>query len=280
MPPIPGSGHGGHGRKVWPGAILVSCGIAAGMLVALIVLAAATVAVPELLDPGHLFSVATEAEVIGSLLVTFTAGIAAVLILIILGTPLAYFLARERSRWSGVVETIVDLPLALPHTVAGLMIYLLFMMRGPIGEPLSHVGIIFEEAFAGIVAAMVFVSTPYYVGAVREGIARVPERLEHVARSLGASRAGAVWTVTLPLSLRSILSGAFLAWGRAIGEFAAVVMIAYFPMVVSTLIYNRFTTGGLSESRSIAFIMLVACLLVFVIFRLVSHGWGRVHDRT
>ena len=82
------------------------------------------------------------------------------------------------------------------------------------------------------------------------------------------------------MSIRSMFSGAFLAWGRAIGEFAAVVMIAYFPMVVSTLIYHRFTTGGLAESRSIAFIMLVACLLVFLVFRLVSHGWGGRHDRT
>ena len=160
------------------------------------------------------------------------------------------------------------------------MIYLLFMMRGPLGMPFSGIGIVFEDAFSGIVAAMVFVSTPYYVDAVREGITQVPERFESVARSLGASRFQAVWTITLPLSLRSIISGAFLAWGRAIGEFAAVVMIAYFPMVVSTLIYHRFTTGGLSESRSIAFIMLVACLIVFLVFRLISHGWGKRHDRT
>jgi molybdate/tungstate transport system permease protein len=57
-------------------------------------------------------------------------------------------------------------------------------------------------------------------------------------------------------------------------------MIAYFPMVVSTLIYQRFTTGGLDESRSIAFIMLIVCLAVFLAFRMVSHRWGRAHDRT
>jgi len=253
---------------------------AGGLLVALIILAAATVAVPEILNPGHLLSVAQEAGVIDSIVVTFAAGFVAVLILLLFGTPLAYLLARGRSRWNGLVESVIDLPLALPHTVAGLMIYLLFMIRGPVGMPLSEIGIIFEEAFAGIVVAMVFVSTPYYVNAVREGITQVPERLEYVARTLGASRFRAVQTITLPLSMRSILSGAFLAWGRAIGEFAAVVMIAYFPMVVSTLIYHRFTTGGLAESRSIAFIMLVACLLVFLCFRLVSHGWGKRHDRT
>jgi molybdate/tungstate transport system permease protein len=267
-------------KRIPADATLIPFWLAGGLLVALIILAAATIAVPELLNLGHLLSVARESGVIDSITVTFAAGFVAVLILILLGTPLAYLLARRKSRWNGLIETVVDLPLALPHTVAGLMIYLLFMMRGPLGMPFAGIGIIFEEAFAGIVAAMVFVSTPYYVDAVREGIAQIPERLEHVARTLGASRLRAIQTITLPLSMRSILSGAFLAWGRAIGEFAAVVMIAYFPMVVSTLIYHRFTTGGLAESRSIAFIMLVACLLVFLVFRRVSRGWGGRHDRT
>jgi molybdate/tungstate transport system permease protein len=250
------------------------------MLVLLIILAAATLAIPELMTPGHLLSVAMDAGVITAIFVTFAAGFVAVIFLMVLGTPLAFVLARGRSRWNGVIEMIVDLPLALPHTVAGLMVYLLFMMRGPLGLPFHEVGIVFEDAFPGVVVAMIFVSIPYYVDAVREGITKVPERLEYVARTLGATQFQVFRTITLPLSVRSILSGAFLAWGRAIGEFAAVIMIAYFPMVVSTLIYHRFTTGGLEESRSIAFIMLVICLIVFLAFRLVSHQWGRNHDRT
>lgn len=267
-------------NRIKTGSCPASFWLIGGLLVLLIVLAAATVAVPELLNPGHLLSVTMEAGVINAIAVTFAAGFVAVFVLVILGTPLAYVLARSRSRWNGVIETIVDLPLALPHTVAGLMVYLLFMIRGPLGAPFYNAGIVFEDAFLGIVAAMIFVSTPYYVDAVREGIAKVPERLENVARTLGATQLEAVRTITLPLSVRPILSGAFLAWGRAIGEFAAVVMIAYFPMVVSTLIYTRFTTGGLLESRSIAFIMLVICLGVFLAFRLVSRQWGRNHDRT
>ena len=267
-------------KKVRADSCILSFWLAGGLLVALIILAIATIAIPELLDPGHLISVATETGVISAILVTFTAGFVAVFILLLLGSPLSYVLARSTSRWNGIVETIVDLPLALPHTVAGLMVYLLFMMRGPLGAPLYNIGIVFEDAFFGIVVAMIFVSIPYYVDAVREGITRVPERLESVARTLGANRFQAIMTVTLPLSLRSIISGAFLAWGRAIGEFAAIVMIAYFPMVVSTLIYHRFTTGGLAESRSIAFIMLLICLAVFLIFRSVSRGWGRIDDRS
>jgi molybdate/tungstate transport system permease protein len=257
-------------QKIRSDSFLISFWLIGGLLILLIILAAATIAIPELLHPGHLLAVATNTTVIDAIAVTFAAGFVAVLFLMVLGTPLAYVLARG---------TIVDLPLALPHTVAGLMVYLLFMMRGPLGMIFGGAGIVFEDAFAGIVAAMIFVAIPYYVDAVREGFTKVPERLEHVARTLGATQFQAFRTITLPLSVRPILSGAFLAWGRAIGEFAAVIMIAYFPMVVSTLIYQQFTTGGLEESRSVAFIMLVVCLVVFLAFRLIYQRWGRNHDR-
>lgn len=251
------------------------------VVVIITILALLSIAVPELSDMYHLASVATESGVIDAILLTMVAALMAVLFLVLFCTPLAYVLARSTSRWKGIVENLVDIPLVLPHTVAGLMIYLLFMSRGPIGAPLKSVGIIFEDAFFGIVVAMIFVSSPYYVNAVREGFEKVPVHLENVARTLGASRFSAFWHITLPLSTRHLLSGSFLAWGRAVGEFAAVVMIAYFPVVVSTLIYQRFTTGGLSESRSVAFIMITICIAVFMLFRWVTRKAGRYqYDRT
>jgi len=245
------------------------------------ILALLSIAVPELSDLSHLAFVATESGVIEAILLTMVAALMAVVFLVIFCTPLAYVLARSTTRWKGIVENLVDIPLVLPHTVAGLMVYLLFMSRGPIGAPLRSVGIVFEDAFFGIVVAMIFVSSPYYINAVREGFEKVPVRLENVARTLGASRFQAFRSITLPLSTRHLLSGSFLAWGRAVGEFAAVVMIAYFPMVVSTLIYQRFTTGGLAESRSVAFIMIVICMAVFFVFRWLTRTAGRhEHDRT
>jgi molybdate/tungstate transport system permease protein len=236
--------------------------------------------VPELSDLSHLVSVATESDVIYAILLTILAAFVAVLFLVIFCTPLAYVLARSTFRWKQIVENLVDIPLVLPHTVAGLMVYLLFMSRGPIGAPFRSVGIVFEDAFAGIVVGMVFVSSPYYINAVREGFEKVPVHLENVARMLGATRLYAFQTISLPLTTRHILSGSFLAWGRAVGEFAAVVMIAYFPMVASTLIYNRFTTGGLEEARSVAFLMILICIAVFIVFRWLTRAAGRHgHDR-
>jgi len=250
------------------------------IVIVITIMALLSIAVPELADLSHLVSVATESDVIEAILITMVAALVAVVFLVIFGTPLAYVLARSTSHWKGIIETIVDVPLALPHTVAGLMVFLLFMSRGPLGAPFNSIGIVFEDAFAGIVVAMIFVSSPYYINAVREGFEKVPVHLENVARTLGATRFRAFRSITLPLSTRHLLSGSLLAWGRAVGEFAAVVMIAYFPMVVSTLIYQRFTTGGLAESRSVAFIMILICITVFVVFRWLTRTVGRYgHDR-
>jgi molybdate/tungstate transport system permease protein len=239
-----------------------------GLLVLFVVLAILSIAVPELSNPGHLAEVATDPSVLLTLGITLIAGLNAVAILVLVGTPLAYALSRSEFPGKGLVESIIDLPLILPHTVAGLMVYLLFMSKGILGAPLGDVGIVFEDAYPGIVVAMVFVSIPYYVNTVREGFETVPFRLENVARTLGASRFRAFWHIVLPLSSRHIYYGALLAWGRAIGEFAAVIMIAYFPMVISSLIYYRFATGGLSESMSVALVMIVICGIIFVLFRL------------
>jgi molybdate/tungstate transport system permease protein len=249
------------------------------LVVGLIVLALATIAIPALASPSGLAAAITDGQVIGALLLTFGAGANAVIILFIFGTPLAYALARTRTRWKGILESLVDLPLILPHTVAGLMVYLLFMARGPLGAPFADIGIFFEDAYPGIVAAMTFVAIPYYVNAVRSGFDQIPVHLENVARTLGASRVRVFWHVSLPLCTRPILYGCLLAWGRAIGEFAAVIMIAYFPLVISTLIFYRFSTGGLAESRDIAFIMILLCGVIFLLFRLLTARKGRYDDR-
>lgn len=254
--------------------------ILGALLVGITVLAIASMASAELANPAHLLEVATSSEVVGSILLTFAAGANAVLLLALFGTPLAYVLARARpSRFKGVVESIVDIPLILPHTVAGLLVYLLFMRRGWLGAPLSDIGLAFEDAYPGTVVAMLFVASPFYVNTVREGFEKVPVHLENVARTLGAGTFTTFRTVTLPLSLRHIYSGAVLAWGRAIGEFAGVVMIAYYPFIISTLIYYSFTTDGIQTSRSIAFAVILISFGVFYILRRMTRFMGRYDDR-
>lgn len=258
---------------------IISCALIGGLIVFITVLALFSMTATQLADIPHLIRVATEASVIDSILVTMTAGLNAILILLILGIPLAYVLARVDFKGKDFVESLVDLPVMIPHTVAGILVYILFMDRGMLGAPLSQIGIYFEDAYPGIVVAMLFVSSPYFINTVREGIEKVPLHLENVARTLGATRAQAFGRVVLPLILRHIYSGSVLAWGRAIGEFAAIIMIAYYPMVISTKIYYEFTTRGIKESSTVAFVMLVVCFAAFVILRYVIRYVGRYDDR-
>lgn len=287
---LPGDIRRGDGETVLPwgrqrkrqhidGCTLWFC-IMGAAIVGITVLALANIAMAELADPVHLLEVAASSEVLGSILLTFGAGASAVLLLILFGTPLAYVLARSRpSRFKGFVESIVDIPLILPHTVAGLLVYLLFMRRGWLGAPLSDIGIAFEDAFPGTVVAMLFVASPFFINTMREGFEKVPVHLENVARTLGAGTFTTFRTVTLPLSLRHMYNGAIFAWGRAIGEFAGVIMIAYYPFIISTLIYYSFTTDGIHTSRSIAFVVIVVSLAVFYLLRRMTRHLGRYDDR-
>ncbi|MDO8840872.1 MAG: ABC transporter permease [Methanocalculus sp.] len=258
---------------------LISFSLLGGVILGLTVLALLNMTVKELSDIPHLLRVATDTKVIDSIVLTMAAGANAILILMIFGIPLAYLLARADFKGKRIIETIVDIPLMLPHTVAGILVYILFMKRGLLGAPLYTIGFPFEDAYPGIVVAMLFVSSPYFINSAREGFEKVPVHLENVARTLGATRLSAFRHVVLPLSAREIYNGAILAWGRAIGEFAAVIMIAYYPMVISTLIYYRFSTSGIKESSTIAFVMILACFSVFLVLRHLSRFIGRHDDR-
>jgi len=267
---------GNTGRPDW---CLICFAIIGGMLVLLPLLALINITLGQMADVPYLIAIATQKQVVDCILLTFGAGLLAVIILLVFGTPLSYVLARTESRLNQVVESLIDLPLVLPHTVAGLMVYILFMQRGLIGAPLKGMGIVFEDAFPGIVVAMLFVAMPFYVNSVREGFQKVPVHYENVARTLGATRFQAFIFIVLPSSVRHIFNGCILAWGRAISEFAAVIMIAYYPMVISTLIFYRFTTSGIKESSAIAFVMIGACFVVFLALRSVTRYLGRYDDR-
>lgn len=266
-----------HRKRVDP--LIISFTLAGGLVIGLILLALFTLLATGLTDPESMAGVFTDTEALGSILLTFAAAGLTVLVLVLFGTPLAYLMARTTSRWTPLVEVLVDLPLVIPHTVAGIMVYLLFMRRGMIGTLFAPTGIIFEDALPGIIAAMCFVGAPYYINSAREGFQKVSPRLENVAMTLGATRAAAFRTVVLPLASRDLVAGMVLAWGRAVGEFAAVVMIAYYPQVIATLTYTRFTQYGLHASIGLACLLLLLCSGVFMIFRALTRRIGRYDDR-
>jgi len=182
-------------------------------------------------------------------------------------------LARHRFPAKSFIESIIDVPVIIPHSVAGIALYALLMRRGIVGAALENLGIIFEESLWGIVAAMLFVSAPLYLNAAREGFQSVNPHLEYVARTLGAGPLRTFFKISLPLAVRHLFSGALMAWARGISEFGAIIFIAFYPMVAPTLIYYRFTTHGLRGSRPVAVFLMLICFTIFIALRMIIKRW-------
>lgn len=199
----------------------------------------------------------------------YTSGLAA-FISVAIGTPFAYLLARKKFPGKKIVESIVDLPIMIPHPVIGIAILGLAGKNHWIGNLMQQVGIHIMGTVTGIVAVLTFVGLPFYVNTVKAGFEAVPVRLENVSRSLGASAAGTLLRVTFPLAWRSMLAGLIMCCARAISEFGAVVIVAYHPMIAPVMIYERFTAHGLKYSQPVAVWLILVCLVLFLLLRIFS----------
>jgi molybdate transport system permease protein len=148
-------------------------------------------------------------------------------IVVLLGTPLAWRVARGPSargiRW---IETLVQLPVVTPPAVAGVALLLLWGRRGLVGRWLDPLGIHVAFTQPAVVLAEIFVSAPFFVQAAIVAFRQLDEGLLVVARSLGASPARAFFRVALPLSAPGLLAGAAMSWARSLGEFGATLMFA------------------------------------------------------
>jgi len=207
-----------------------------------------------------------------------TAAITAV-IAVIFGTPLAYLLARRSSWLRRLIEALVDLPLAVPHTVVGIALLFVFGRRGMIGALLAPLGLEFWGTKAGIVIAMLFVSAPFMVNSARLGFAAVDPRLEKVARTLGASALEVFYRIDLPLAWRGIMTGAVLTYARSISEIGAVMVLAYYPMTAPVKIYDLYLQTGLRESSAAAVLLLLVTLSTFLILRALVDAHLRLEKR-
>jgi molybdate/tungstate transport system permease protein len=225
--------------------------------------------------PMSLAAAFADDEVRASITLTIFAATAATLLGVALGLPLAWALARKEFPGRGIVQGLVDLPVVVPHPVAGIALLLFLGRRSLIGGTLADLGVEIVNHIPGIVAAMAFVSVPILVSGAREAFASVDPRLERVARTLGDTPMRAFRRVTLPLAGRGIVAAALLAWARAISEFGAVVILTYNPKVASVLIFDRFTSDGLAGALPAALALLLVALTVFLLVRLLQRREAR-----
>jgi molybdate/tungstate transport system permease protein len=197
----------------------------------------------------------------------------AAIISLLFGVPLAHLFAKGFTGQQ-LVESLVDLPLVVPHSVAGILILFGFGAGGAFPN-VSVLG-----SMIGMVLAMTFVSAPYAVNAAREAFESIDDRLEYASRIHGANRWDTFRRVTAPLAVRGMITGGVLAWARAVSEFGAVAVVAYsvsffYPpeggdvtaQHAPVFVYNTYLQGGLAESGAVAFILLGVSALIFLLVR-------------
>ncbi len=147
-------------------------------------------------------------------------------ITVLLGTPVAYLLARYRFPGYGLLDSIIDLPMVLPPSVAGLGLLIAFGRRGLLGGPLEALGITLPFTTIAVVMAQCFVAAPFYIKAAKAGFAGVDRELEMVAATFGSSGWHTFTRITVPLAFPSLLGGMVMMWSRALGEFGATIFFA------------------------------------------------------
>jgi molybdate/tungstate transport system permease protein len=184
----------------------------------------------------------------------------------VFGLPLAYWLSRSTFRGKHLVLTLVIAPLVLPPIVSGM---LLLELVGP-GGPGSALGIPFTRSLLGIVLAQTFVASPFLVVTAKAAFDGVDRRLEHASRSLGKSRWTTVRRVTLPIAKPGIVAGITLTFARAIGEFGATIMLAYYPRTLPVQIWRSYESMGLETAMPVAVVLVVAAGVALLVINTVG----------
>jgi len=209
--------------------------------------------------------------VIEAIIWSFITSLMSTILALLLGIPLAYLLAKYEFPGKGVIDSLIDLPLLIPHSVAGIMLLFAFGSNGVFGEFFSFFGITFFNTPWGITIAMFFVSSPILIKGMRDAFLKVDPNLEKAARTLGASKTRTFLDIHLQLSGHDMLSNSILCWARGLSEFGAVYILAGFPRTGATLVFYEYTGAGLEAARPIAIALILISIGIFIILRLLEN---------
>jgi len=253
----------------WPRVVVLTVAATLMLLVTLPLAAIAVRAAPTLAD-------ALAQEDVGTTLqLTAWTSAAAVGVIVVLGTPTAWLIARRQIRGWRVLDAWLELPVVLPPSVAGIGLLFAFGRRGLLGPLLSTLGIELAFTTAAVIMAQVFVAAPLYIRAAVIGLRRIDEDMESIAMVEGASTWQVVRFVTLPLSASALISGAALAWARALGEFGATILFAGNfvgrTQTMSLAIYINFQSDA-DIALALALVLVLVSLVVLVTVRVLGHA--------
>jgi molybdate transport system permease protein len=222
--------------------------------------------------PSLLLAHINDFEVLQALGVSLNTTLIATLIIVLTGTPVAFFLSRHHLPWQRFIDTLIDLPTVLPPAVAGLALLLAFGRRGLLGNYLDLFGIQVAFTRTAVILAQVFIATPFYVKSAVIGFSSIDPELEQAASLDGASGWQIFRYVVLPLSWSALVGGSMLSWARALGEFGATIIFAgNFPGVTQTMplaIYIGFEID-LEKALTLSVILVGCSFLVLMLVRMV-----------
>ena len=202
------------------------------------------------------------------------------LLLLVLGTPVAWWLARTGSRWKPAVQAVVAMPIVLPPTVLGFYLLILLGPQGAIGSWwVSLTGSALTFSFTGLVIASCIYSLPFAVQPMQTAFESLPRRTLERAWTLGASRLDAFLSIAVPLSVRGFVSGAVLAFAHTLGEFGVVLMVGgNIPgetRVVSIAIYDHVETLNYGAAHNLSLVLLAFAFVVLLAMFVFNHRWSR-----
>lgn len=203
------------------------------------------------------------------------------LLLLLIATPLAWWLANSRSRWQALVGALVTLPLVLPPTVLGFYLLVALGPQGPLGQFTQALGLgTLSFSFSGLLIGSLVYSLPFAVQPIQRAFEAMGPRPMEVAATLRASPLDAFFSVALPMALPGLLSAAVLSFAHTIGEFGVVLMIGgNIPgqtRVLSTLIYGHVEAMEYAQAHALAAAMLLFSFIVLVALNLLNRRGSRV----
>jgi molybdate transport system permease protein len=222
-------------------------------------------------SPAELIDSLGEPGALDALWLSLRATAAALLVILLVGTPAAYLLATRSFRGKALLVTLIELPLVLPPAVAGIALLAAVGPSGILGDAVEATGVELALATAGVVVALTFVASPFYIRQAMAAFASVDRTLLDASRTLGASEARGFLRVMIPAALPGLAAGTALALGRALGEFGATLMFAgSFQGITQTVplaIYDRFSTDFESAlALSAVLVAVSAAILLSVKF--------------
>lgn len=270
-----------HRPRLWVWRLAIALGVAFFLALVGLPLVALLVRVP----PAELLHRAASPLVLQALQLSLFTSLAATVLVAAIGLPVAYLLATRQFRGRRVLETLVELPMVIPPTVAGVGLLLAFGRAGLAGGVLSALGLSVPFTTLAVVMAEAFVALPFFVSTTTAGLREVEPRYREAAATLGATPPYAFRRVLLPLALPSLIAGSAMTWARALGEFGATITFAgNLPGRTQTLPLAVYVAlqSDVQAAVALAVILLIFSFALLLTLRSFSSGWhgtrAYVHD--